>query len=63
MFKNIVTFLSPGTFASEATNKDIESWDVSLAMDMAKNIVERHGAKPYGFIKVFARKPMALAFG
>jgi hypothetical protein len=49
MKKNFVTFLSPGTFMAESTTKEIEDWDVEKAKKMAKRIVERYGAKPYGF--------------
>lgn len=49
MKKHFVTFYSPGTFVSESTTKDIDSWDVEKAKEMARSIVERHGAKPYGF--------------
>ena len=49
MKKHFVEFLSPGTFVSETTSKDIESWDVAAACEMARGIVERHAAKPYGF--------------
>jgi hypothetical protein len=49
MKKNFVEFLSPGTFVSECTTKEIDSWDVAKAQDMARDIVERHAAKPYGF--------------
>lgn len=49
MEKHFVTFLSPGTFVSESTTKSIESWDVEAARAMAKEIVERHNSRPYGF--------------
>src|SRR5687767_6122315 len=49
MEKHFVTFLSPGTFLSESTEKPIESWDVDAAVKMARDIKERHGAVPYGF--------------
>jgi hypothetical protein len=45
-----VTFLSPGTFCSETTVREVESWDVNAAVDMSRTIIERHGAKPFGFI-------------
>ena len=49
MKKHFVTFYSPGTFVSENTVKEIDSWDVEKAKEMARNIKERHGATPYGF--------------
>lgn len=49
MKKHFVIFMSPGTFVSERTEKPIDSWNVDLAVSMAKDIKERHGAKPYGF--------------
>jgi hypothetical protein len=47
--KHYVTFHSPGTFVSESTTKEIDAWSVDLAVRMAKEIKERHGATPYGF--------------
>lgn len=49
MKKHFVTFVSPGTFFSEHTEKPIESWDIMKATKMARSIKERHGATPYGF--------------
>jgi hypothetical protein len=49
MQKHFVTFLSPGTFVSETTERPIDSWDVEAAVKMAREIKERHGAVPYGF--------------
>ena len=49
MKKHFVEFYSPGTFISESTSKEIDSWDVDKAVEMSKTIFERHGAKPYGF--------------
>jgi hypothetical protein len=47
--KHFVTFYSPGTFFSEASEKPIDSWDVEKAKMMVKGIKERYGATPYGF--------------
>lgn len=44
-----VRFLSPGTFVSEESVRVIDAWDVAVAVKMANEITERHGAKPYGF--------------
>ncbi len=49
MKKQFVTFYSPGTFVSEETVKEIDSWDVAKAQKMAESISERHNAIPYGF--------------
>lgn len=49
MKQHFVEFLSPGTFVSESTQKPIASWDVDVAVAMATDISERHGARPYGF--------------
>ena len=49
MKKHFVEFFSPGTLFSEVSKEEIKSWDVDKAVEMAKNIKERHGATPYGF--------------
>ena len=49
MQKHFVTFYSPGTFVSEETTREIESWDVDAAVAMAHGITERYDATPYGF--------------
>lgn len=49
MKKHFVTFLSPGTFTSERLTKEIDSWSVSTAVRMSKDVTERYGATPYGF--------------
>ena len=49
MQKNFVVFMSPGSFVSETTTKPINEWDVDKAVEMARSIVERHGATPYAF--------------
>lgn len=49
MHTHYVTFMSPGTFVSEETSKEIYAWSTVEAAKMAKDIDERHGARPYGF--------------
>lgn len=49
MKKHFVTFYSPGTFVAETTEKEISTWDVEQAKEMAQAISERYDAKPYGF--------------
>jgi hypothetical protein len=49
MKKHFVTFYSPGTMVAEHTRKEIRSWDIELAIEMMKEIKERHGAIPFGF--------------
>lgn len=47
--KHFVVFESPGTFFSEMTEKEIDSWDVEKAKKMVSKITERYNATPYGF--------------
>ena len=49
MKRHFVEFCSPGTIVPEITRKPIESWDIDLAQEMARGIIERHNATPYGF--------------
>lgn len=49
MQQHFVTFYSPGTFVAEETTKPLDAWSVDLAVRMAREIKERHGAVPYGF--------------
>ena len=49
MEKHFVIFFSPGTFVAEQSSKPIDSWDKDKAIEMSKDIKERHGALPYGF--------------
>lgn len=46
---HFVTYYSPGTFVSEQTEKPVDSWDVEAAVEMAKTVLERHGATPHSF--------------
>lgn len=47
--QDYVTFYSPGTFFNEESTKEIDSWTIQEAVNMSKEITERHNSKPYGF--------------
>lgn len=47
--KHYVVFASPGTMFSEQTKQPIKSLSPKTAVKMAKKVVERHGATPFGF--------------
>jgi hypothetical protein len=47
--KHYVTFYSPGTFFTESSRKEIESWETKKAVEMSKDILERYNAKPHSF--------------
>ena len=49
MERYFVTFYSPGSLVAEETTKPISSWNTAEAIALARDIVERHNAKPYGF--------------
>lgn len=49
MEKHFVFFLSPGTFVHEQSVREIETWDVEQAKEMARNIKERYGSTPFAF--------------
>ena len=58
MKQHFVTFSYAGTFVAETSDKPIGSWDVDKAMEMAHEIVERHGGVPYGFrFTTYSRGP------
>jgi hypothetical protein len=50
MRKHQVTFYSHGTFVSESSTYDIDNWDTVKAVELAEKVMERYGAKPYGFV-------------
>lgn len=49
--QHFVTFFSPGpgTFVAEITTKPIQDWNVPLAQQIAAEVAERYGARPYAF--------------
>lgn len=49
MKKHSVIFHSPGTFFDETTGREVTERDPKQAAALAVAIVERYGAKPYGF--------------
>lgn len=50
MEKHFVHILSPGTFLSEENTYEIDRWgDVQKALELARTVKQRYGARPYGF--------------
>lgn len=47
--RHYVIFESPGTMFHESTTKSIAEKDPALAVEMSKQIEERHGARPFAF--------------
>ena len=47
--KHFVEFYSPGSFFAETDMREIDSWDIDKAKELAKEIIQRYGAKPYAF--------------
>lgn len=47
--KHFVVFYSPGTFVAETNERPIEAWNVDQAVEMARNVLQRHNATPYAF--------------
>jgi hypothetical protein len=47
--RHYVKFTSPGTFFAEETTEPIDEWSTQLAVVAAEKVVERYGAKPFGF--------------
>lgn len=55
-----VEFYSPGTFLAETRQLAMPSWDTKHAVELAPEIVERHGARPFGFrfLTVLVHEPV-----
>lgn len=49
MKAHYVEYRSPGSFFFEESLRPIESWDTRKATQMAREVVERHGARPFCF--------------
>lgn len=49
MTQHFVVFLSPGTFVPEESKREIASWNVDLAIEMAQGIMARYDSRPFGF--------------
>lgn len=47
--KSFVQFYSPGTLMAEVDEHPVDRWDVDAAVELARSVHQRHGARPYGF--------------
>lgn len=47
--KHYVEFRSPGSFFFEESTRPIDAWDTRKAAQMAREVVERYGARPFCF--------------
>ena len=47
--KHYVVFSSPGSFFHEKSEHEIGEWNTHEAVRIAGTVVERHGARPFGF--------------
>lgn len=54
--KHFVVFCSPGSFLVETSECEISRWDIHEAIEMSAKVLERHGAKPYGFYFITKRR-------
>ena len=49
VIRHKVTFYSPGTFFNEQSTRHVQTWSIKDALTLAKGILERYGARPFGF--------------
>ena len=49
MKQDYVEFFSPGAFMAETRRIEVPVHNVDKAVELARGIIERHGARPFGF--------------
>lgn len=49
MQQHYIEFYSPGTFVCETNLVACSAWDIEDAKRIASSIMQRHGARPFGF--------------
>lgn len=49
MEQHYVTFYSPGTFFAETNTEAVDIWDIEVATERARTVLQRYNATPYGF--------------